>query len=327
MAGGAREDPSQRDGPVCPGPLPLIGWPVSSPPHHTDIASVLTRLRVELPQFAHLEITLLGEGTDHLALDLGGQYVVRVPKREEAAAALRTEVKLLTWLAPRLPLAVPEYEFFPSGQDAASSYGGYAKLSGTPGLLTDVERTPFDVIGPTLGVFLRRLHDATVEEARALGVEDDDDPLLDEWEHDALDDLSAAIRRGYVPSDAGKRWAQVLTSRPSTERVPRRLIHGDFAAEHVLLDGHGMPTGVIDWTDTVLGDPARDLSGLLHWGGDGLLNAALETYGRVDEGTFQRARWFATCRAVADIVFGDETGSAAYVRAGMKALAWLSPPS
>ena len=311
---------------MLPSSLPLLEWPVSSPSHHADVHSAVTRLRAEHPRFAHLEVTLLGEGTDHLALDLGGQYVVRFPKREEAAAALLTEVKLLTWLAPQLPLAVPAYAFFTPGHDAALTYGGYAKLPGTPSLLIDVERSHLDVIGPEIGIFLRPLHDASAEEARALGVGDDDDPLLEEWEHDALDDLSVATGRGYVSSDVAKRWAQVLTNRPSPGHVPGCLIHGDFAAEHVLLDEHGTPAAVIDWSDMVLGDPARDLSGLIHWGGDGLLNAVLKTYGQVDERTLQRARWFATCRAVADIAFGDETGAAEYVRAGMRALTWLSPP-
>ena len=56
------------------------------------------------------------------------------------------------------------------------------------------------------------------------------------------------------------------------------------------------------------------------------MNAALKTYGQMDEGTLQRIRWWATCRAVADIALGDETGHAEYVRAGMRALAWRSPP-
>jgi len=39
------------------------------------------------------------------------------------------------------------------------------------------------------------------------------------------------------------------------------LVHGDLKGEHVLVD-HGRVSGVLDWTDAELGDPATDVAGL-----------------------------------------------------------------
>ena len=75
----------------------------------------------------------------------------------------------------------------------------------------------------------------------------------------------------------------------------------------------------------IVGDVAQDLAGLLHWGGPGLLEAALQTYGPVDHATRQRARIYATCRALGDLVFGEQTGRSAYVQAGQSALTRLFP--
>ena len=102
------------------------------------------------------------------------------------------------------------------------------------------------------------------------------------------------------------------------------MIHGDFAAEHVLLGPAGTVTGVIDWTDAVLGDPARDLAGLIHWGGRALLNEALDGYGAVEAAMVRRAAWFALCRALADLAFGVQEERSEYVRGGLAALAHLS---
>ncbi|WP_216322836.1 phosphotransferase [Deinococcus aestuarii] len=292
-----------------------------------DLPTATALLRADLPQFAHLAVTLLGEGTDHLALDLGGHYVFRFPKRPDTAAALQSEARLTGWLAPVFPLAIPRYEFVRRlGQDPAHSYAGYAKLPGTPALFREAQHTPFAVVGPPLGTFLRRLHDMRVEEARALGVPVEDDPGLDEWAQEALSDLALAVERGEVSTDAGRQWEHLLMTPPSPETVAPCLIHGDLAAEHVLLDEQGTPTAVIDWSDAEVGDPARDLAGVLHWGGDGLLHLVLETYGRVDERTLERARWLAVCRALGDLTYGAENGLDAYVRAGKRALGWLSPP-
>ncbi|WP_102125907.1 phosphotransferase [Deinococcus planocerae] len=292
-----------------------------------DLPTAAALIRADFPELAHLGVTLLGEGTDHLAFDVGGEYVFRFPKRAGAATALLTEARLTAWLAPRLPLALPvDGVVRPPRPDAGVTYAGYARLAGTPALLLETGPTGFAVIGHDLGTFLRRLHDLPAGEARALGVEEDDDPRLEEWSRDASRDLALAVDGGEVSPEVGRRWRDVFAHPPPTGHVAGCLIHGDLAAEHVLLDEGGNVTGVIDWSDAALGDPARDLSGLLHWGGDALLHAALGAYGPVDGPTLERARWFAACRAVADLTFGRESGQGAYVRAGQRALTRLSQP-
>ena len=48
------------------------------------------------------------------------------------------------------------------------------------------------------------------------------------------------------------------------DRTPQAvLVHGDLRADHVLVDADGRPTGVIDWSDAVVGDPAYDFGPLL----------------------------------------------------------------
>lgn len=48
------------------------------------------------------------------------------------------------------------------------------------------------------------------------------------------------------------------------KQVPPTLIHADLKGEHILLDMHesGHIVGILDWTDTLIGDPATDISGL-----------------------------------------------------------------
>ena len=50
---------------------------------------------------------------------------------------------------------------------------------------------------------------------------------------------------------------------------------------------------------------------------------ACETYGAIDDATTARARWFATCRALADLVFAEQTARPEYLAAGLRALTWL----
>lgn len=288
-------------------------------------AEVAATLREQFPELGQLPVTRLGEGEDHVAFDVGGRFVFRFPKNEALSGALRVEVRLLAWLAPHLPLPIPEYRFLGRpGARFPRGYAGYPKLPGVPALLAPAAPLHFAHTGRRLGEFLRALHDQSVHEAAALGLDSEDDDVLGGWSSEALDDLSFALARGFVSPAEAARWAHALKTPPAVPPATARVLHGDFAAEHVLLDGNGVPCSVIDWSDAALGDPARDFAGLVHWGGARLLTAALDAYGDLGEGGVERARWFALCRALGDLKFGETLGRAEYLRAGQRALAWLA---
>lgn len=44
----------------------------------------------------------------------------------------------------------------------------------------------------------------------------------------------------------------------------RQLVHGDFGSNNVLTDGHRI-TGVIDWSEAMVGDPLYDVANILFW--------------------------------------------------------------
>lgn len=283
-------------------------------------------LREQFPELARLDVVQLGEGTDHCAFDVGGLHVFRFPRTDEAADTMAIEARLTSWLAPRLPLAIPSYRF--SGAASARfprAFAGYARLAGTPALLVDPGAMDLPAIGHGIGDFLRALHGMDVATAGALGLPADDDPTLEAWSTEALADLRVASERGHLEPAARAGWERVLATRPATGARSCHVIHGDLAAEHVLLAEHGAPVAVIDWSDASIGDPALDLAGVIHWGGERLLSLALETYGAAGDAVLERARWFAACRAFADIAFGDERQRREYVLAGKRALSWLGP--
>jgi aminoglycoside phosphotransferase (APT) family kinase protein len=68
------------------------------------------------------------------------------------------------------------------------------------------------------------------------------------------------------------------------------LVHGDLHVRHLLVDDAGRATGVIDWGDVCLADPAVDLSlGFGAFGGRARA-AFLAAYGPVDDVRGLRAR-------------------------------------
>lgn len=272
-------------------------------------------IQTYLPELAGMDVALLGEGSDHRVYQVG-TWLLRVPRHLEAGASLESEARVLRWLEPQLPLPVPAYEI------AGPGFVGYRKLPGTPALSSPMNAR---ALGPRLGTFLRALHGTDTDTAAALGVPPDDDPELMQWAGAARIDLEYAALHGLLTPDFQTVVRQRLNAPPARSPLPPRPIHGDFAAEHVLLNNVGDPCGVIDWSDMRLGDVAQDLGGLLHWGGPELLAAVQHIYGSLDDATVGRAQFYALCRALADLVFGHSGGRLGYVRAGQRALGWLIP--
>jgi aminoglycoside phosphotransferase (APT) family kinase protein len=104
------------------------------------------------------------------------------------------------------------------------------------------------------------------------------------------------------------------------------LCHDDLGIEHVLADGDGAVTGVIDWSDAAVADPAGDLGRILRDLGPGALDAALAALAPDDpEAVGERAVLRARCGALEDLAYGLGEGRPAYVDKVLVALPWLFP--
>lgn len=288
-----------------------------------DAARAGALIAERFPELAALPLVPLGTGTGHTAFGVGGRAVVRFALRREEAGALEREAALTAALAPLLDLAVPDFRWLaPAALGDTPAMGGYPRLPGAPAITWSGPLST-RACGVPLGEALRVLHGRDTGPFARLGVPRDLDPSLADWRDEAFEELDAVGASGAVTADEAAELEVLLSAPVRADGVTARLLHGDLAAEHVLLDADGVPVGLIDWSDACLGDPARDLGGLLHWGGDPLLDAALTAYGPVTDDVRARARWYAACRAVADIRFGHERGLPVYAAAGRAAVAHL----
>jgi aminoglycoside phosphotransferase (APT) family kinase protein len=130
-----------------------------------------------------------------------------------------------------------------------------------------------------------------------------------------LEELPPAARPGVVRFAAGP-------PPPAAERLV--LCHGDLGAEHVFVDpGTLRITGIIDWSDAAVTDPALDLGLVLRDLGPRALRLATTALGSADPGLTARAGFHARTRALEDLAYGLEHGRGAYRRNALRAVAAL----
>ena len=244
-------------------------WPRS----HAAAAAIV---RAHLPEAAGATLERLGAGDFCLALRLGTR-VVRVARHAEAAAALEREACVLAAIAGRLPLPVPRPAFARPADGRAFSV--HARVDGvvlTRARWSRLSAARRERAAAELARFLGALHALPPDAGVACGV-----PVLD------LADIAGRLRPAAAPLRAGltaadARRLDALLARSTARRegdVPRALLHRDVAPGHVLHDpASGALTGVIDFGDVALGDPARDLVYVYEDFGPAMLAAVLRHY-------------------------------------------------
>lgn len=247
-------------------------------------ASLARRLvATQFPQWARLPLTPVpSAGTDNVLYRLGGDLVLRLPRRTGAAAAVETEQRWLPRLAPQLPLEIP-VPVARGVPDAGYPYpwSVYRWLDGTD-LVGEPDVDLADA-AVRLGRFVAALRraDATGAPPSFRG-----GPVgaLDATVHAALRDL------GTVDADRALAvWRDACGAPPWPG--PPVWLHADLYPVN-LLARHGRLTAVIDFGGLGVGDPACDL--LPAWA---LLTAPtrelFRAESRVDDATWRRGRGWA----------------------------------
>jgi aminoglycoside phosphotransferase (APT) family kinase protein len=105
--------------------------------------------------------------------------------------------------------------------------------------------------------------------------------------------------------------------------APGELVfcHNDLGIEHILVDPQTREiTGVIDWADAAIADPAIDFARLYRDLGPSILDELCE-----DAEVKARARFYGRCTVFEDLAYGLDTGRETYVTNSSAALEWLFP--
>jgi aminoglycoside phosphotransferase (APT) family kinase protein len=248
--------------------------------------------------------------------------VFRFPRRAVAVELIQRETTVLPRIAPLLPVPIP-VPCFAAEPSAAYPwpFAGYRRLAGTSLDAARPSVAQRAALAVALADFLRALHGGAVHDAAAALLPGDligrldhhkrlpqaRERLIDAAAAGALDDPApfvAALER-IAPHDA-----------PQTAVV----VHGDLYGRHLLVDDAGALTGVIDWGDVLLGDPALDLAAALLVLSAGAVETFRARYGPIDAVTWNRATYRAIHHAALELAYGLDRGDEDLVDGALFAL-------
>jgi aminoglycoside phosphotransferase (APT) family kinase protein len=207
-------------------------------------------------------------GWDSDAVVVDERYIERIPRRRTVRRGLEQECRVLPVIAPLLPLAVPvPTEMAPDG------FGPWrVRHEMLPGAAAE-PATLTDADGAKVGAFLRTLHDLPLADL-GLNVSPD---------HGFAATVERMAREVLPLLGYDDRRAGAALLHRVTREAPRVFAHRDLGPDHLLV-AEGRVTGVIDWTDAGLDDPAIDLAWVVHGTPARFRDGLLRVYGpRPDE--------------------------------------------
>jgi aminoglycoside phosphotransferase (APT) family kinase protein len=256
-------------------------------------------LRAEFSSLSETDLdtaTLLGEGWNAVALGVGS-LAVRVAKPSGTTDFFAREVALMRTLeAAGTPFVPREAQLIQRAGAVLAMV--YHAIEGRTVHEQAIPRAGVDSLARDLGTFLGRLHSFPPAMAIGLGA-----PVCDLWE----DEYVALIEdcRAHLPPTT-RELVDVVAWRfraeGGTRRAPRRLIHADISGHHILLDPRGQLTGVIDYEDAMIADPALDFAGILNDWPTSFLERVLSYYPLpVDTDARRRAAFYITVAPLHDL--------------------------
>ncbi len=277
-----------------------------------DSEDCLASLRAALPALTVGSAALVADqGWDFWTFVVDGEWIFRFPRNGGAARALEREMAALPAIAAALPLQVPNYAW--QGDWMGLPFGGYRRIEGQSLRPADFGRP---AIATKLAESLTALHSL---DPASLALPQGESLDANRWFDDQHALLSGAAATGLLERDLSAHLASLRSALEefadlAWQPVP---VHNDLGAVHLIVRD-GELSGIIDWTDMMIGDPAIDFAPVLTGAGETALALVLSHYQRPPGNAFdRRVRYYACVSPLHDVLHGLAINEEAIVRDGL----------
>ncbi|MFC5802628.1 macrolide 2'-phosphotransferase [Streptomyces formicae] len=290
------------------------------------VAYASRRLGVALdPASARVDDTGWDFHVTHIRAADGTPWILRQPRRPEVSEQLAVEGAVLAAVRDRVPVPVPDWRLHTPDLVAYPRLPGEPAGSEDPDTLVygwsmDPLARPDRYLEP-LARSLVAVHSTPLD---GMGRPTDPEAVRT----GIAEKLARARAEVQLPASRLRRWQDWLDD----DRMwPGRLVlvHGDVHPGHTLVmrppSGPPVLSGLLDWANAGVGDPAADFVDMLYAGGPGVLDRLLDAYrsagGEVRDGMRSHILARASFLWVHVALRGLDTGRPAWVETALRRMA------
>ena len=224
---------------------------------------------------------------DHDVLIINHEMVFRFPRSAECQSHLKEEIALLRFIRNKTTAHVPDY----SHVSARGDFAGYRLINGktlTPSAFRRLSKSDKEAAISQIAEFLSYLHKIELADFNQFS------PRHQSDFREVEERIKKELRSKLLPRLSKMEIQSIEEFYESSRSLlgkeyERRAVHGDFYSENMIWDKHTSQLGIIDFTDCLVGDPAKDFEALFEFGDD-FVQLAYERYqGTKDDFFLDRA--------------------------------------
>jgi aminoglycoside 2''-phosphotransferase len=255
--------------------------------------ALLGRIRKEYPNLRWKKSKYLAHGWEHDVIILDNHWVFRFPKEQVLYkdSYFQREPALLSYLQTHLSLPIPQYRLL--AKDL--SFGGYAIVSGVPLTRWVYQRKVRGMykenIAKELANFLSELHSIPITVADKFHIQTSDRRRAYAKLHEDAQRFlypKFSIDEKQAAEDFFEKLKQTLSH--SYRKV---LVHHDLIGQHIFVHRNFKKlSGIIDFSDMDIDDPAIDFWGLWQYGPQFVKTVFKYYRGEKDDHLLERALWY-----------------------------------
>lgn len=267
----------------------------------------------------HFQPNEIGQNNDVLIIN--DSLVFRFPKFKNGIIQLKKETAILDYIHGNVSLPVPRplYQSFEMGEPG-KVFTGYRLIEGVPFFRDSFKRvTSIDILkglATQLVTFLIELHSVPKEKVIiAVG-------LVDKNPHEKVTELFNEIQSNLFPFIRKTAQTEIThsfrTFLDGNLNLETTLIHGDFGATNILWNPEtNKITGIIDFGNSGIGDPAYDFAGVLSSYGEEFYEMCVNLYPNGNE-ISERVKFYKSTFALQEALHGLKNNDSQAFENGIK---------
>jgi aminoglycoside 2''-phosphotransferase len=247
---------------------------------------LLNKIHKEFPELKWKVAEHNVKGWNHYIIILDNKYIFRFPRTDEYTKELKNEILLLEYLNNKVGINIPRYIYIAKDK----SFAGYLSVSGEQlkkKVFKKLSNKTKSLIAKQLADFLSSLHKTSNKITKQYKVKDINSKTL-------YKKLVSNINK-YIISRISKKDQIIINDYLKEFKkylvFPNKVLtHNDLYSSHILLNKNKKSiSGIIDFSDRRVDDPARDFTELWDYGEKFVLEVYKNYKGPKDDDFLKRS--------------------------------------
>lgn len=245
------------------------------------------------PEISFKKTQLITKGWDNNVIILDDRLVFRFPKKDAYARRFKGEVKVLDYLSSRVEINIPRYKFVSPDR----TFGGYDIIIGSefrPPSLLSLTELQTQVVTKQIADFLLVMHATPPDIAAHIFNDEDHYWWAPSHAQKAIDEFRTWVFPKLDKNEIDWIEHQFGTYLSLSFEFETALTHADLVGDHIFFDEEKAEiSGIIDFSDMHVSDPAFDFAGLWEYGESFVVDCLnhYESERKVDKGFLERSKF------------------------------------